>query len=167
MAFELWLLAPIFAAVSIFAGFYFSYYLSKQDSGTAKMKEISGWIREGAMAFLRREYTTLAYFVGGMAILLLVFLPAPIWSTANPSKNVQLALAYIFGAVLSALAGFVGMNMSTRANAKSANAARESLSKALTVGFRGGAVMGLMVVGSGLLGVSIVYWITKDPGMVL
>lgn len=167
MSFDPWLLAPIFAVLSVLVGFYFANYVSKQDSGTAKMKQISDWIREGAMAFLKREYTVLAYFVAGVAVLLLVFLPAPIWSSPNPSKNIQLAIAFVFGAFCSALAGFLGMNMSTRANAKAANAALKGLNKALLVGFRGGGVMGLMMVGLGLLGVSIVYWLTRDVGIVL
>ncbi len=167
MSFDPWLLAPVFAVLSVLVGFYFANYVSKQSSGTARMKQISDWIREGAMAFLKREYTTLAYFAGGVAVLLLIFLPAPIWSNPTPAKNIQLAIAYIFGAVCSGTAGYLGMNMSTRANAKAANAALEGLNKALLVGFRGGGVMGLMMVGLGLLGVSIVYGITRDVGIVL
>lgn len=167
MSFDWWLLAPIFAGLSIIVGLYFNHYVSKQDPGTPRMKEISDAIRVGAMAFLKREYRMLAVFVIIVGILLLVFLPAPIWSTTDPFENVKLMLAYIFGAFCSALAGFLGMNMSTKANTRTAAAAREGLNKAFPIGFRGGAVMGLMLVGFGLLGVSIVFGLTGDPEIVL
>ncbi|MDD5081939.1 MAG: sodium-translocating pyrophosphatase [Dehalococcoidales bacterium] len=165
--FEPWLIAPIFAVISILMAFYFYRYVDKQDSGTDRMKEIAGAIREGAMAFLNREYRTLAVFVAIVAVLLLLFIPSPIWATPEPLKNVATAIAYIFGSACSALAGVLGMNVATKANTRAAYAAREGLNRAFLIGFRGGAVMGLAVVGVGLLGISIVYWITRDPAAVL
>jgi len=162
-----WLIAPISALVSILIGLYFYRYVDKQDSGTDKMKEISNAIKEGASAFLNREYRTLAIFVVAVSVLILVLLPSPIWATTEPLKNVEMTLAYIFGSSCSALAGYLGLNIATKANAKAANAAREGLNKAFPIGFRGGAVMGFAVVGCGLLGVSIVYAITQDPEIVL
>jgi K(+)-stimulated pyrophosphate-energized sodium pump len=161
------MLAPISALISILAGLYLFHYVNKQSSGTERMQEISAAIKEGANAFIKREYATLAVFVFVVSILIGVFLPKPVWISENPSQNLSLALAYIFGAFCSALAGFFGMDVATRANAKTANAAREGLNKAFPIGFRGGAVMGLSVVGFSLLGISIVYAITGDPGIVL
>ena len=164
---EPWLIAPLSALISILVGLYFYRYVDKQDSGTKKMQEIASAIKEGASAFLKREYTTLAIFVVIVATLLCIFLPSPLWMTSEPLKNVQLAIAYLFGSFCSALAGVLGLNIATKANTKVANAAREGLNKAFPIGFRGGAVMGLAVVGAGLLGISIVYAITGNPEIVL
>jgi K(+)-stimulated pyrophosphate-energized sodium pump len=165
--FEPWFIAPISALISILVGLYFLRYINRQDSGSDRMKEISELIREGANAFLRREYKTLAVFVAVVSVLLVIFLPNPIWSTDTPLKNLEMTLAYMFGSCCSALAGYLGMGVATKANAKVANAARESLNRAFPIGFRGGAVMGFSVVGVGLLGVSVVYFATGDPNIVL
>jgi K(+)-stimulated pyrophosphate-energized sodium pump len=164
--FEPWYIAPIASLISIVVGLYFYRYVEKQDSGTEKMREISDAIRTGAQAFLRREYTVLFAFVGVISVLLLIFLPTPIWS-GTPLNNVGLMLAYLFGSSFSALAGYLGLNIATKANAKVANGEKSGLNKAFPIGFRGGAVMGFSVVGIGLLGVSIVYWLTGDPETVL
>lgn len=165
--FEPWLIAPISAIISILVGLYFYHYVNKQDSGTEKMKEIAHAIEEGASAFLKREYTVLAIFVLIVAALLVIILPEPIWTTTEPLKNIALSIAYLFGSFCSALAGFLGLSIATKANTKAANAAKEGLNKAFQIGFRGGAVMGLAVVGAGLIGISVVYSITRDPGIVL
>jgi len=167
MMFEPWFIAPISALVSMLVGLYFYRYVEKQDSGTKKMQEIAEAIRVGANAFLRREYSMLAIFVVVVAVLLCAFLPSPLWTTTEPLKNVQLTVAYMFGSFCSALAGYLGLSIATKANTKAANAAKEGLNKAFPIGFRGGAVMGLAVVGAGLLGISIVYAITGDPEIVL
>jgi K(+)-stimulated pyrophosphate-energized sodium pump len=165
---EPWLIAPISALMSLLVGLYLYRYINKQDSGTKRMREISAAIKEGADAFIKREYTILAIFVLIVATLLGIVLPKPLWDAeVNIIKNLSLALAYIFGAFFSALAGVFGMDVATRANAKAAQAAKEGFTKAFPVGFRGGAVMGLSVVGFSLLGLSIVYGITRDPGIVL
>jgi len=164
---EPWLIAPLSALISILVGIYFYHYVNKQDSGTKKMREIASAIKEGADAFVRREYKTLAIFVVIVAILICIFLPEPLWQTQEPLKNVQLTIAYMFGSFCSALAGVLGLSIATKANTKAANAAREGLNKAFPIGFRGGAVMGFAVVGAGLLGISLVYAITGDPEVVL
>jgi K(+)-stimulated pyrophosphate-energized sodium pump len=164
--FEPWLIAPIAAVISILAGLYFYRYVEKQDSGNEKMREISDAIRGGADAFIKREYTTLAIFVAVVSVLMVMFLPSPIWA-GEPLKNLALMLAYVFGSSCSALAGYLGLNIATKANAKVAQGAKEGLNRAFPIGFRGGAVMGLSVVGVGLLGISVVYWLTGDPGIVL
>jgi len=92
----MWLIAPLSALISMLVGGYFYLYVKKQDSGTEKMQEISSAIREGARVSMKREYTTLAIFVTIVAILLLIFLP-PIWQTAEPLRNAELPMAYVFG----------------------------------------------------------------------
>jgi K(+)-stimulated pyrophosphate-energized sodium pump len=154
--FEPWYIAPISALISILVGLYYYRYVEKQDSGTERMREISDAIKEGARAFIKREYTVLFMFVGVVSVLLLIFLPTPIWN-GNVLKNVTIALSYLFGSSFSALAGYLGLNIATKANAKVANGAKQGLNKAFPIGFRGGAVMGFSVVGIGLLGISIVY----------
>jgi len=161
--FDAWILAPLSAVVSMIVGLYFYSYVNKQDSGNEKMREISGAIREGAAAFIKREYTVLAMFVGVVAVLIAVFLPQPLWQAHDLVLNLQLPLAYVFGSFCSAMAGYLGLNIATKANAKVANAAQGGLNKAFPIGFRGGAVMGLSVVGVGLLGISAVYAITGMP----
>jgi K(+)-stimulated pyrophosphate-energized sodium pump len=164
--FEPWLIAPIASLISILVGLYFYRYVEKQDSGTPRMREISDAIRLGARAFLKREYTVLFMFVGVVSVLLLIFLPTPIWA-GDPLKNITIMLSYMFGSSFSALAGYLGLTIATKANAKVANGAQQGLNRAFPIGFRGGAVMGFAVVGIGLLGISIVYFLTGDPGIVL
>ncbi|TET63999.1 sodium-translocating pyrophosphatase [Candidatus Bathyarchaeota archaeon] len=164
---EIWLIAPISALISLLVAIYLYYYVKRQEAGTERMQEISGAIKEGANAFLMREYKTLSFFVVIVAVLLLVFVPEPIWTTETMIRNVSLALAYGFGSFSSALAGYFGMDIALKANVRTANAARKGLNKAFPIAFRGGAVMGFSVVGLALLGVSIVYGITGDPEIVL
>jgi len=150
-----WTIAPITALASILVAIYLYFYVNKQSSGTDKMKEIAGAIQEGANAFLKVEFKYLAVFVIVVAAALAIFLD-PI-----------MAVAYIFGSICSALAGFLGMTVALKANVKSANAAKQGLNKAFPIAFRGGAVMGLAVVGLALLGLSAVYFLTQDPNIVL
>ena len=131
-------------------------WVSKQDAGSDRMKEISNYIAEGAMAFLRAEWKILAYFVVIVALLL------GFMSTTNPNSHWSIALAFVFGAFSSALAGYIGMKIATKANVRTANAARTSLSKALNVSFTGGAVMGLGVAGLAVLGLGGLYIVLKQ-----
>jgi K(+)-stimulated pyrophosphate-energized sodium pump len=167
MKMELWTIAPIAAIISIASAIYLFIYVNKQNSGTAKMQEIAEAIREGANAFLKREYMYLAVFVVVVAAVLAIFIPEPIWTTETITKNLTLAIAYIFGSICSGLAGFFGMTVALKANVKSAQAAKEGINKAFPIAFRGGAVMGLSVVGLALLGISVVYYLTGDPQIVL
>jgi K(+)-stimulated pyrophosphate-energized sodium pump len=162
-----WLIAPAAAVLSIITGLFILQWVKRQDPGTDKMKFVSGAIKQGSQAFLNRMYRTLLYFVVVMAAILLVFLPHPIWATTKPIDNIILAGAYLFGSFCSALAGYVGMDVATDANTRSANAARKSITQAFPIAFRGGAVMGLAVVGLALLGVSIVYFFTGTPEVIL
>jgi K(+)-stimulated pyrophosphate-energized sodium pump len=157
-----WTIAPITASISILVAIYLYFYIDKQSSGTEKMKEIADAIQEGARAFLKVEFKYLAMFVAVMAIILTV---TPMIIDIGFSSIT--GIAFVFGAICSALAGFLGMTVALKANVKSANAAKEGLNKAFPIAFRGGAVMGLAVVGLALLGISIVYALTGDPQLVL
>ncbi len=130
-------------------------WVSKQDAGNNRMKEISKYIADGAMAFLKAEWKILGYFVVIVAILLAIM------ASANPHSHWLIAGAFIVGAVLSATAGFIGMKVATKANVRTAQAARTSLGKALSVSFTGGSVMGLGVGGLAVLGLSGVFIILK------
>ena len=145
------MIAPISGIASIIVGIYLYFYVKNQDVGTPKMKEISDAIREGAVAYLKRQYITLTVFSAIMATLIAVFL------------DYNQAIAFIIGSICSALAGFVGMDIALHANVRTAQAARKDLKKAFSIGFYGGAVMGLAVVGLALLGVSVLYYIYYDP----
>lgn len=129
-----------------------------------RMKEIQGYIQEGSMAFLKREYRTLTIFVGIVFVLLVGGL-----TLAHPENVIQwqTGVAFIFGAILSAIAGYVGMKAATSANARTAEAASEGgMNKALAIAFSGGAVMGMTVVGLGIIGISTVYMITGDANVI-
>jgi K(+)-stimulated pyrophosphate-energized sodium pump len=126
-------------------------WVSKQDAGTPRMKEISNYIAEGAMAFLKAEWKVLGYFVVIVSILLGVM------AMGNEESHWSISIAFVMGAVLSAFAGYIGMRAATKANVRTAQAARTSLSKALNVSFTGGAVMGLGVAGLAVLGLGSVF----------
>lgn len=155
------------AVISILAGFYIHDFVRKQDTGTDKMRFVAKAIKEGARTFLNRMYKTLAYFIVGMALVLLILLPTPIWVTTNIMDNIVLAFGYIFGAVCSGIAGWMGMDVATDANIRAASAARQGISKSFPIAFRGGAVMGTSVIGLALLGVSSIYYLTGDPNVIL
>ncbi|UAY51124.1 sodium-translocating pyrophosphatase [Ferruginibacter albus] len=130
-------------------------WVSKQDAGTDRMKEISNYIAEGAMAFLKAEYKILTYFVIIAALLLGVM------GSTNANSHWSISLAFVLGAVFSATAGYIGMRIATKANVRTAEAARTSLSKALKVSFTGGSVMGLGVAGLAVLGLGGLFIILK------
>lgn len=131
-------------------------WVGKQDAGSDRMKEISNYIAEGAMAFLKAEWKVLGYFVVIVALLL------GLMSSANPHSHWMIAIAFVIGAVLSATAGYIGMKAATKANVRTAHAARTSLSKALNVSFTGGAVMGVGVAGLAVLGLGGLYIVLKQ-----
>jgi K(+)-stimulated pyrophosphate-energized sodium pump len=149
-------LVPVMGLIGLLYTFIKFNWVSKQDAGNDRMKEISNYIAEGAMAFLRAEWKILGYFVIIVAILLAFM------SQSNPNSHWSISLAFIFGAFSSALAGYIGMKIATKANVRTAQAARTSLSKALNVSFTGGAVMGLGVAGLAVLGLGGLYIILKQ-----
>jgi K(+)-stimulated pyrophosphate-energized sodium pump len=128
---------------------YFARYVLKQNPGSERIREISDAIKEGGLAFIHREYRTLAIVVAVIAVILLFSMPADLgW---------RMAIAFVFGAASSMAAGYAGMNMALRANGRTCAAAQQGLSQGLKVSFRGGAVMGLTVVSVGLIGLSVLY----------
>jgi len=147
----IWLWLALILGVSALAlAAYFGRQVNAADPGNELMQDLMAEIRKGAMAFIKREYTAVAVFVVVLAALILIFLD---WG--RPWG----AVAYVFGAVLSAAAGYIGMRTATAANARTAEAARTGgVSKALPLAFRGGAVMGFTVAGLGLFGLAFGYW---------
>ena len=144
-------LAPALAIVALLFAIYKISFVSKQAAGTDRMKEIAASINEGAKAFLFAEYKILAIFIVVLFLAIGLFLGEDSWVTA---------VCFLCGALFSILAGYVGMNVATKANVRTANAARESgMNKALSIAFSGGSVMGMCVVGLGLLGASVLYMI--------
>ena len=144
-------LVPIAAVIALLYAAYLAGKVGKQDAGTDRMKEIAGAIAEGARAFLMAEYKILVIFV----VVLFVLIGFGIsWVTA---------VCFVIGALFSTVAGYCGMTVATKANVRTANAAKESgMNKALSIAFSGGAVMGMCVAGLGALGVSLVYIVTKN-----
>lgn len=153
---DLFYLIPVFGVVALLYTFLQSNWVSKQNAGNEKMKIISGHIADGAMAFLKAEYKILTYFVVVVSILLAVM------GSSNSNSHWSIGLAFAVGAVFSALAGFIGMKIATKANVRTAEAARTSLSKALKVSFTGGSVMGMGVAGLAVLGLGALFLIIKQ-----
>jgi len=146
------LFALICAAVAVAYGFGLTLWLLRQPDGNDRMREIARAVQEGAAAYLRRQYLTIAA-VSVVPFLLLGFYNKLGWGTA---------IGFLVGATLSAAAGFIGMNVAVRSNVRTAEAARHGLTPALNVAFRAGSVTGLLVVGLGLLGVAGYYWVLTD-----
>ena len=145
-------LVPVAAVLALLFAAYLAAKVSKQDAGTDRMKEIAGAIAEGARAFLTAEYKILVIFVAVLFVLIGIGVGS--WVTA---------ICFVVGALFSTIAGYCGMTVATKANVRTANAAKEGgMNKALSIAFSGGAVMGMCVAGLGALGVSVVYIITKN-----
>ena len=145
-------LVPVAAVIALLFAVYLAAKVSRQDAGTERMKEIAGAIADGARAFLTAEYKILIVFV--VVLFVLIGLGVGNWVTA---------VCFVVGALFSTIAGYCGMTVATKANVRTANAAKESgMNKALSIAFSGGAVMGMCVAGLGALGVSLVYIVTKN-----
>ncbi len=161
---SLFLIISILVSVIAFAFAVWLYrWVSAQPSSNQRVKEVGSYIRQGANTFLKKEYLVLSKFCAGAALLIFLFLPAPIWSGGSVLNNLTIVLAYICGTVFSAIAGKIGIQVATIANIKTAEAAQKGgLKPSFLSAFRGGAVMGMAVVGSSLLGVTLVMMITGD-----
>ena len=144
-------LAPVMAVLALLFAVYKIVYVGKQDAGNDRMKEIAGSISDGARAFLFAEYKILVVFI--VVLFVAIGLGLGNWTTAG---------CFLCGAVFSILAGYIGMNIATKANVRTANAAQHGMNRALAIAFSGGSVMGMCVVGLGLLGASVLYIITKN-----
>jgi len=150
------LLTSLAGVAALLFAFWKATWITKQDPGTPRMQEIARSIQEGAMAFLGREYRVLAIFVVVVAILLGVA------GSQEESSSWMVALSFVIGASCSALAGFFGMRVATQANVRTTSAARDGLVGALNIAFSGGTVMGMVVVGLGVLGLSLLYATYQD-----
>ena len=153
-------LLPLFGVLALIYVFIKSGWVSKQEVGDGKMARIAENIAKGAMAFLKAEYKVLAVFVAAVAVLLYFK------GTSEEGSNGMVAISFVVGAICSALAGFIGMKVATKANVRTTQAARTSLGRALEVAFAGGSVMGLGVVGLGVLGLSGLFMLYQNmwPG---
>ncbi|MCK9443195.1 MAG: sodium-translocating pyrophosphatase [Tissierellaceae bacterium] len=149
--------APIVGILALIFAFYKASSIDKVSPGNDRMIEISTYIQDGAMAFLRRQYRSLIIFVVALFVILIL----------APGLGFKIAITFLVGASFSMLAGFFGMKVATKANVRTANSAMESgMNKALNVAFSGGSVMGMSVVGLGLLGVGVLYMLFPDPDIV-
>ena len=146
---------------------YLHLWVKRQPVENATIREVSALIKAGANTFMRKEYMILAIFAGIASVLLFLFLPTPIWKTPSVTKNLSMVVAYLAGTVLSAIAGKMGIIVATSSNGRSAEAARRGIEPAFLIGFRGGAVMGLAVVGISLFGVAAVLWAFGDTSISL
>ena len=144
---------PLFGVIALAFVFWKNAWVSKQEEGEENMSRIAKNIADGAMSFLKAEYKVLSVFVAAVAVLLFFK------GSNEEASHGLVAVSFIVGAICSALAGFIGMKVATKANVRTTNAARNSLGKALEVAFSGGAVMGLGVVGLGVLGLSSLLFI--------
>ena len=142
-------IAVITGILGLASAGFLALFVLRQDEGSERIREISTAIKEGALAFLNREYQILGIFVVAIAIVLGIV----------PTLGWWVSLAFVFGSVCSAAAGYAGMNIAIRANGRTASAARKSLNEGLKVSFRSGAVMGMCVVGIGIIGLTVVYFI--------
>ena len=163
----LWqVIAILISALSFGVAAWLYTWVKAQPSSNERIAEVGELIRKGANTFLQREYIVLARFAGVITLAILLFLPSPIWS-GNPSQNIIMAVSYLFGTALSAIAGKIGIQIATIANVKSAEAAVKGIKPSFLTAFRGGAVMGMAVVGTSLLGVSLVLMLTGSSTAVL
>jgi len=155
--------APMAGILALLFAVYLSNKINKADPGNVRMQEIAGAIHEGAMAFLMREYRTLIFFI--LAMVALILITGFVTQGAESMQPVT-AVAYLAGTICSISAGYIGMQIATKANVRTANAAQHSTNSALDIAFSGGSVMGMSVVGLGLLGLGIVNLLFKNPSIV-
>ncbi|MFA5223223.1 MAG: sodium/proton-translocating pyrophosphatase, partial [Bacilli bacterium] len=168
MSKEMWayLIALAVSLLAIGVAVWMARWVKKLKSENAKIAYVSNLIKRGANTFLKREYTILAVFAGILFVFILLFLPKPIWQVGDEVginrilPNLAMALSYLIGTIFSGIAGKIGIDIATIANVKSAEAATKGIKPSFMAGFRGGAVMGMAVVASCLLGVTLVFWAT-------
>lgn len=167
MSLTFYQVAAIIVSVLAFATAFWLYkWVARQPSSNERIAEVGKLIKNGANTFLKKEYRTLVRFCSVAAILILVFLPSPIWK-GEIINNITMAVAYIAGTIFSAIAGKIGISIATIANIKAAEAATKGIKPSFMSGYRGGAVMGMAVVGSSLLGVTLVLMLSGNTSALL
>ena len=169
-----WLFAALLAGtISVGVAAWLCHWVHQQDAGSKRAQEVASWIREGAKSYLRRLYLTLTFIATGLGIIIAIVFSFDIEHLGTGVVNVAplrgggMALAFVAGAICSAVAGYMGMTVAVAANVRSAAAALESINRAFKVAFYAGAVMGLAMVGLAVIGMSTIYLITGDPEIVL
>jgi len=169
-----WIFAAIFAGtVSVGVAAWLYYWVHRQDAGSQEAQEVASWIREGAKTYLRRLYLALTFVAAGLGVIIAIVFSFDIEHLGmgvihpNPLRGGGMALAFVAGAICSALAGYMGMTVAVAANVRSAAAANESINRAFQVAFYAGSVMGLAMVGLAVIGMSTIYLITGDPEIIL
>jgi len=174
LSFHPWLLVAILAgAISLAVAAWLYRWVHRQDAGSEKAQEAASWIREGARAYLRRLYSALTLVAVALGIVLAIVFSFDIEHLGlqtlhvNPLRGGIIALAFVTGAVCSAIAGYMGMSVAVAANVRSATAASKSIQSAFKVAFYAGSVMGLAMVGLAVIGMSTIYLLTGDPEIVL
>ncbi|MEA3375037.1 MAG: sodium-translocating pyrophosphatase [Chloroflexota bacterium] len=169
-----WAISALFAGlISVGAAVWFYRWVQRQDAGSEKAQEVASWIREGARIYLQRLYLALTVVSIGLGILIAIVFGFDIENLGTgaaalaPGRGFSMALAFVAGAICSAVAGYMGMSIAVEANVRSATAAQESLSRAFKVAFYAGSVMGLAMVGLAVIGMSVIYLLTGDPEIIL
>jgi len=159
--------------LSLLVAIYLYRWVGRQDPGTERAQEVAQWIREGSQSYLRRLYSALTLVAAGMGIVIAIVFSFDIENIGmgavlvNPSKGLMMAFAFLGGAICSAAAGYMGMTVAVSANVRSATAAKEGIRPAFRVAFYAGSVMGLAMVGLAVIGMSLIYFLTEDPEIVL
>jgi K(+)-stimulated pyrophosphate-energized sodium pump len=171
---ELWILVAIFAGIiSVGVAIWLYIWVHRQDPGSEQAQEVASWIREGARTYLRRLYLALTLVAVALGIIIAIVFSFDIEHlgmkavAVNPSRGITMALAFVAGAICSAMAGYMGMSVAVAANVRSAAAANEGINRAFQVAFYAGSVMGLAMVGLAIIGMSTIYLITGDPEIIL
>ncbi len=169
-----WICVAIIAGmVSIGVAVWLYRWVNRQDAGSERAQEVASWIREGAKSYLRRLYLALTLVAVALGVVIAIVFSFDIEHlgmevvTVAPSRGITMAVAFVTGAICSALAGYMGMSVAVSANVRSATAANESINRAFQVAFYAGSVMGLAMVGLAVIGMSVIYLITGDPEIIL
>ncbi|HAZ18649.1 MAG TPA: sodium-translocating pyrophosphatase, partial [Clostridiales bacterium] len=155
-----------FVTIAFAFAVFLLVWVKKQKNENKKIQEVSALIKAGANTFMKKEYKVLAIFAGVAAVIIFILLPVPVWK-GDIVDNISITIAFIAGTVLSAIAGKIGIIVATSANSRAAEAAQKGIKPAFLIAFRGGAVMGLAVVGFSLLGVCAVLWVVGDATILL
>ncbi|HCG36365.1 MAG TPA: sodium-translocating pyrophosphatase [Clostridiales bacterium] len=162
----IYMISFFFVTIAFAFAVFLLVWVKKQKNENKKIQEVSALIKAGANTFMKKEYKVLAIFAGVAAVIIFILLPVPVWK-GDIVDNISITIAFIAGTVLSAIAGKIGIIVATSANSRAAEAAQKGIKPAFLIAFRGGAVMGLAVVGFSLLGVCAVLWVVGDATILL